>query len=184
MMVGEISRTQRGHVAFRVYDEWGASPDLHHLIHLLSCGVDSMPNPEPRLARGQLRVWLKEAIRSGFLDKLPPRYEAEGMSTSDPPATEPVARCLLAELQDPGSARRTLAEIVADVRRFQGWVQARRKHSRQAILAEVESANSDPSWLESWATAMTGATEQVRCRTPPRKIRSRSDPMWDEELDG
>ena len=143
-----------------------------------------MLKPEPRPTRGQRRVWLKWAVQSGLLDKLPPSYDLD--EQADPAATEQVARQLLAELRDPDSSRRPISRITADVDRFRRWVESRQRISRQIILNELETARADPAWLENWASASAHIREQEhrRARTPSPRIAPRSDPMWDEDLDG
>ena len=56
-----------------------------------------MSKPEPRANRHQLCVWLKWAIESGLLGKVPPRYDPDG--SGEPEPTEDYARRLLAELK-------------------------------------------------------------------------------------
>src|SRR4051795_4721241 len=113
-------------------------------------GVVTMLKPEPKPTRGQLRVWLKWAVQSGLLDKLPPSYDLD--EQADSAATEQVARQLLAELRDPDSSRRPISRITADVERFRRWVESRQRISRQIILNELETARADPAWLENWAS--------------------------------
>jgi hypothetical protein len=143
-----------------------------------------MINHEPKPTRGQLRVWLKRAVQSGLLDKLPPSYDLD--EQADPPATEQVARQLLAELRDPDSNRRPISRVTADVERFRRWVESRQRISRQLILTELETARTDPAWLENWASASAHTREQEhgRGRTSLPRIVPRSDAMWDEDLDG
>ena len=141
-----------------------------------------MSKPEPKLTRGQLRVWLKWVLQSGVLDRLPPQFDAEG--TSRPSAPEEIARRLLARLQDPELSGRTLAPVVAEVRQFRDWVQARQKLTRQIILSELVTANHDRAWLENWAAAMIGGGDHSPSPRPPRGLPPRSDPMWDDDLDG
>ena len=143
-----------------------------------------MLKPEPKPTRGQMRVWLKWAVQSGLLDKLPPSYDLD--EQADPAATEQVARRLLAELRDPDSSRRPISRITTDVDRFRRWVESRQRISRQIILNELETARADPAWLENWASASAHIREQEnrRGRTSRPRIVPRSDPMWDEDLDG
>jgi hypothetical protein len=143
-----------------------------------------MLKPEPKPTRGQLRVWLKWAVQSGLLDKLPPPYNLDDQA--DPPATEQVARQLLAELRDPDLNRRPISRITADVDRFRRWVESRQRMSRQVILSELEMARSDPAWLENWASASAYIREREnqRGRTSRSRTVPRSDPMWDADLDG
>jgi hypothetical protein len=55
-----------------------------------------MPQHEPVTNRHQLRVWLKLALETGLLDKLPPRYDPDG--SGDPRPTGDYARQLMIEL--------------------------------------------------------------------------------------
>ncbi len=143
-----------------------------------------MLKPEPKPTRGELRVWLKWAVQSGLLDKLPPSYDLDDQA--DPAAAEQVARQLLAELRDPDSSRRPISRITADVDRFRRWVESRQRISRQIILNELETARADPAWLENWASTSAHIREQEhgRGRTSPPRLMPKSDPMWDEDLDG
>ncbi len=141
-----------------------------------------MSKPEPKWTRGQLRIWLKWVLQSGLLDRLPPHYDPEG--ASQPATPEEVARRLLAGLQDPELKGPALAPVMAEARQFHDWVQARQKKVRQLILAERDSANLDPNWLENWAVAMIGAPGQDPPGLARRGAMPRPDPMWDEDLDG
>jgi hypothetical protein len=93
-----------------------------------------MPKPEPGPNRHHFRIWIKMAIQSGLIDKLPPVYKPGG--TQGTLRTDEYAHQLLAELQDPDASRRTLKEIIADVRQFKSWVASRQKDSRQRTLVE------------------------------------------------
>jgi hypothetical protein len=139
---------------------------------------------EPKPTRGQLRVWLKWAVQSGLLDKLPPCYNLD--EQADPPATEQVARQLLAELRDPDATGRPISRVTADIDRFRRWVESRQRISRQIILNELEMARADPAWLENWASVSAHIREHQnrRGRRSRPRIMPRSDPMWDADLDG
>ena len=141
-----------------------------------------MLKPEPKPTRGELRVWLKWAVQSGLLDKLPPSYDLD--EQADPAATEQVARQLLAEMRDPDSSRRPISRITADVDRFRRWVESRQRISRQIILNELETARADPERLDTLSSAVSLANDQARVRTSRRRSVLSSDPMWDEDLDG
>jgi hypothetical protein len=131
--------------------------------------------------RHQVRVWIRWAIESALLEKVPALCDAEGCEAPEP--TVQYARRLLAELRDPDSSRRTLNQIMADAHAFQRWVEARQKRSRQLILAELH-----PGKLGDWAPQrrFTGtAGTEARPEPTPRKFASpRRSPMWDEWLDG
>ena len=93
-----------------------------------------MRKPEPGPNRHHFRIWIKMAIQSGLIDKLPPHYEPDG--TQRPLRTDEHAHHLLAELRDPEASRRTLKEIIADVRQFKSWVESRQKDDRRRSLVE------------------------------------------------
>src|SRR5689334_759149 len=137
-------------------------------------GVVTMLKPEPKPTRGQLRVWLKWAVQSGLLDKLPPNYDLD--EQSDPAATEQVARQLLAELRDPDSSHRPVSRIKADVDLFRRWVESRQRISRQIILNELETARADPERLDTLSSAVSLANDQARGRTFRRGSVLSSDP--------
>jgi hypothetical protein len=141
-----------------------------------------MPKPESKPTRGQLKVWLKWAVQSDPLEKLPPRCDLEDLA--DPPDTEEVAHRLLAELRDPESNRRPISRITADIERFRRWVETRQKINRQLILTEVESARTGPELLETRRAVVNRSDDQERGRTARRRIAPGSDPMWDQDLDG
>ncbi len=141
-----------------------------------------MSKPEPRLSRGQWRVWLKWVLQSGLLDRLPPRYEAEGASNVSTP--EEVARELLTRLQDAELRGLSLAPVMIELQLFRSWVESRQKRTRQLILAEHASANVARNWLENWAEAMISEPSAAPPSLSPRGVMPRFDPMWDENLDG
>ena len=100
-----------------------------------------MPKTEPGPNRHHFRIWIKMAIQSGLIDRLPPLYEADDFQT--PLKTEEFARQLLAELRDPDASRRTLKEIIARARQFKSWVEARRKDSRHRRADRVPPGGTD-----------------------------------------
>ncbi len=73
---------------------------------------------------------------------------------------------------------------MAELEQFRVWVEARQKRTRQLILAERDSENLDRNWLENWAEAMTGTGRRDPLRLSSRGVAPKSDPMWDEDLDG
>ncbi|HEY2157520.1 MAG TPA: hypothetical protein VGH33_17970 [Isosphaeraceae bacterium] len=80
-----------------------------------------MPGREPQNeSRGRLRAWLKMAVRSTTLDRVPPGYEPDGPGSGGP--TRDFARSLLARLQafDPGTSPPD--ELLDEVRAFRSWV--------------------------------------------------------------
>ncbi len=89
---------------------------------------DPMPKSEPGPNRHHFRIWIKMALQSGLIDRLPPVYEPGELQ--NPLRTEEFARQLLAELRHPDASRRTLKEIIASARQFKSWVEARRKDDR------------------------------------------------------
>ncbi len=129
-----------------------------------------MPKHEVGANRHQMRVWLKWAIESGLLDKLPPQYDPDDSQTTQP--TDRHARQLLAELRDPDSSTRRLSQVLADARRFRAWVEFRQKISRRIILAETQ--------IQSEGAGATVLEGQPSTRT---EAQARSDPMWDDWLD-
>jgi hypothetical protein len=139
-----------------------------------------MPKPQPRVNRHHYRVWIKWAIESGLLEKLPPLYDLDGIP--DPETTEEHARRLLAELRDPDASRRRLPEILADARRFKAWVEARRKDGLQAILRERRP--DEPIFIPPRREPQ-GTTGREPRPFSARRVDPdpRSDPMWDEWLD-
>jgi hypothetical protein len=146
-----------------------------------------MPVSRPEPTRGQLRVWLKWALQSGLLEKLPERCDLEGPHDSRTPRD--VAHALLAALQDPESSRQDRADAMAEAQRFQAWVDRRLKANRQLLLAERASEHADRGWLERWARAEEMRQHQEReersaapAAAPP--VKPRWDSMWDAELDG
>ncbi len=144
-----------------------------------------MPAAQPGANRHQLRVWLKSAIESGLLDRVPPRYDPDG--SGDPQPTEDYARRLLAELKDPESSRRLLTEILAEARRFREWVEHRQKMSRRIILGGWDSEGA-AAWVpERLAPTPTRPAREERPARIDREDaggRPDADPMWDVWLDG
>jgi hypothetical protein len=139
-----------------------------------------MPRNESPPNRHHYRVWIKWAIESGLLDKVPPVCDAEGCGTLQP--TLEYARGLLAELRDPDSSRRPLKQIIADARQFRGWVEARQKHSMKVILTEIESGELGARVVRRRASGTTDT--DTRPRSPsPRQLNPRQNPMWDDWLD-
>lgn len=146
-------------------------------------GFDPMPKPESAPNRHHFRVWIKMAIQSGLIDKLPPLYEPQGLLS--PQGTSEYARDLLAELRDPNASRRLLKEIIADARRFKSWVEARRKDGRFRILVE---SRPEERIIEMPPGRPRLASDEVR---RPRRSRRTDEPdaspklhpMWDDWID-
>jgi hypothetical protein len=136
-----------------------------------------MPKNEPVASRHHLRVWLKLALETGLIEKLPPHYAPD--DSQPPQPTDRFARQLVAELRDPDSSRRPLSQILADARRFRAWVDIRQKVNRRAILAEVASA----SLPERQPPTPAVPTKSPRQREP-RGASPKSNPLWDDWLDG
>jgi hypothetical protein len=140
-----------------------------------------MPKQEPSAGRHQLRVWLKLAIETGVLDRIPPQYDPDG--SGNPQPTDDYARGLLAELKDPESSERLLREILADARRFREWVEYRQKVSRQMILGQWETQGA-AAYVPERRPSTRIERENRPHRIRPDVARPKSDPMWDDWLDG
>jgi len=136
-----------------------------------------MPKNEPVANRHHFRVWLKLAIETGLLEKLPPQYEPD--DSQPPQPTDRYARQLLAELRDPDSGRRPLSQILADARRFRAWVDFRQKVIRRLILAEGASVV-----VPEGQPSTRAAPEKSPRQRDPGGASPKSNPMWDDWLDG
>jgi hypothetical protein len=142
---------------------------------------DSVPN------RHHFRVWIKQALESGLLDKVAPLYDPEGCMAPQP--IDQYARGLLAELRDPGSSTRPLKQIIADARQFRIWVEACQKRSRRIIMTEINNgdirdlANLD-NWFPQKRPANTAAPDESSASTPLKTPHPRRNPMWDDWVDG
>jgi hypothetical protein len=139
-----------------------------------------MPTKDHGTGRHPLRVWLKLAIESGLLDRVPPRYDPDG--SGDPQPTQEYARQLLAELKDPESGGRLLKEILADARRFREWVEYRQKVSRRMILGQWETEGA-AAWMPEVRPSPRPDRDKRPRRIDPGEARPRTDPMWDDWLD-
>lgn len=142
-----------------------------------------MSRPEPRESRGRLQIWLRTAIRSNMLDRIPGEYE--GSDSRD------YARQLIAELLAPESSGRSYSEIVADVHRFRVWVGERQKIARRIILTEGLASVGASRPAEDSAPPPTPSLRPHPARSaqresspPPRDENPRYHPMWDKYLDG
>ncbi len=144
-------------------------------------GVDSMATPESHPSWGHWRVWLKGTVESGLLDRLPPQFDPDG--SGHPRNVDGYARRLLARLRDPNSDSRPPRELLAELGRFRSWVESRRSVSRRIILAEGQSPDAASLERESGSRPPTSAKREQR-PPAPRSTRPRSDPMWDDWLDG
>lgn len=133
------------------------------------------PPPKPN----QLRVWLKQAIESGALERIPSQYPLASGSRD----TFEYARGLLAELRDHAANARPLEAIVKDARQFRAWVETRQQVSRRIILAESRAG-------EGFETEFTQPAPEDpprlrgETRPAPRSKSPRPEPMWDDWLDG
>jgi hypothetical protein len=137
-----------------------------------------MPESVPN--RHHYRVWIKWAIESGLIEKLPPLCDANGVR--GPQSTEAYARQLLAELRDPDSSHRRLNQILADARQFKVWVEARRKDNVRIILSEGRP--EEPISIPPRRRSPVASDREPRTRPAPQElIDARSDPMWDDWLD-
>jgi hypothetical protein len=141
-----------------------------------------MSDPFSRATRGQLRIWLKWAVESAVLDRLPPRYEGEGSGSLQSP--EVYARALLDEMRNLDTGPRSPEEILADVRRFRMWLEGRQKISRQIILADPRGSASPmedtPAQLRRDQRRRSSTSQAERLSYP----HPRENPMWDDWLDG
>jgi hypothetical protein len=142
-----------------------------------------MPKPPPSPNRHHFRVWIKWAIESGLLEKLPRSYEPDESQPAR--ETDRFARQLLSELRDPDASKRPLKEIIADARQFRAWVEARRKDNLRQILVEsrpedriVEFPPRRPRTAPSHERPPRG-TE----RTEQPEANPRLNPMWDDWVD-
>jgi hypothetical protein len=142
-----------------------------------------MPKPEPGPNRHHFRIWIKTAIQSGLIDKLPPHYEPDG--TQRPLRTDEHAHHLLAELRDPEASRRTLKEIIADVRQFKRWVESRQKDDRRRTLVEGRPEERIIEMPPGRPRAADDANRRPRRtrRTDPPDTNPKLHPMWDEWID-
>jgi hypothetical protein len=142
-----------------------------------------MSKPESGPNRHHFRIWVKMAIQSGLIDRLPPRYEPDAYQ--DSVKTGEYARQLLVALQDPDSSGRTLKEIIGDARRFRSWVESRRKDSRRRTLVEGRPE-------ERVIDMPPGEPREVPAAEPRRRRPLRTEqpdahpnlhPMWDDWID-
>jgi hypothetical protein len=140
-----------------------------------------MPAQEFSGNRHRLRVWIKWAIESGLLEKLPADYQSEGLGSTV--GTERYARGLLAELRAPDLSKRTIRQIVADARQFQLWVEARQKDYRRLVLREQGSERARE--VVPARTAPRGAQQEAikPLRRSVNPANPRINPMWDDWLD-
>jgi hypothetical protein len=145
--------------------------------------ADPMRKTEPRPIRHHFRIWLKMAIQSGLIDRLPPLYEADGFQT--PLRTDEYARQLVAELRDPDASRRALTEIIASARQFKSWVEARRKESRHRALIECRPEERiidlPPGRPRTFSPDKRRPRQEQRTNQPDSS--PRLHPMWDDWID-
>jgi hypothetical protein len=140
-----------------------------------------MPGQESSQNRHPLRVWIKWALESGLFEKLPPEYAPEGSGTSY--GTESYARCLLAELRNPDSGRRSLKQIIVDARQFRTWIEARQKDYRRSVLGEMHPGRT--RWEVPRERGPSAATDRAikPRRDYPGFPSGQLNPMWDDWLD-
>ena len=130
--------------------------------------------------RAQQRSWLRLALTSSLLDRVPPRYDPGGDHQG--PRTVVHARKLLNELMDPDIGTRSPADVLADIRAFREWVEARQRLSRRILLSEGSETSERASVL---ATGIVlGLTRPTRTDRPPQPTRPEEHPMWDRWMDG
>jgi hypothetical protein len=142
-----------------------------------------MPKPQPGPNRHHFRIWIKTAIQSGLIDKLPPLYRPDG--SQGPLRTEEYARRLLTDLRDPEGSSRPLKDIIADARQFKTWVESRRKDELKRSLMDSRPDDRIIEMPPGLARA-----ERSDERRPRRTERSRQPdsnpklhPMWDDWID-
>lgn len=142
-----------------------------------------MARPEPNEPRGRLRVWLKMALQSGQLDRIPPEYEPDGPGSGVP--ARAYARELLAALQAAEGGSRAPGEVVAAIRSFRAWVDAHQKTARRLILAEEEGPvlRLDPG-KRPLAPPPPPAAPPRRPRGGETPRTLLDHPLWDRWLDG
>jgi hypothetical protein len=142
-----------------------------------------MPTSQSGANRHQLRVWLKSAIESGLLDRVPSRYDLDG--SGDFEFTEYYAHRLLTELKYRNANRRALHSIVAQARQFREWVEDCQKMSPRMILGGWDSECAAARVPERLDPARPD--REKRPTRPGREdggARPDADPMWDVWLDG
>jgi hypothetical protein len=143
-----------------------------------------MPKPQqPGPNRHHYRIWIKMAIQSGLIEKLPGRYPHAG--SQSPVEAVDYARRLMIELRDPDASGRTLREIIADARQFKSWVEARRKDDVKRTLIEsrpedriIEMPPGEPR------AAAYHEQRPRRSRQPdPPDTNPKLHPLWDDWID-
>ena len=142
-----------------------------------------MPKPEAGPNRHHFRIWIKMALQSGLIDKLPSIYEPDGFQNAL--RTDQYARHLLAELRDPDASHRTLKEIIADARRFKSWVETRRKDARSRMLMDSRPEDRRIE-MPPRQPRVTIAAERraLRAQRPDQTDADpKFHPMWDDWID-
>jgi hypothetical protein len=144
-----------------------------------------MSKPESGPNRHHFRIWVKMAIQSGLIDRLPPLYEPDPFQVSV--KTGEYARRLLAALKDPDSSGRTFKEIIADARRFRSWVESRRKDSRRRTLAEGRPEerviDMPPGRPRERPVPTVEPRRQRTQRSDQPDLHPKLHPMWDDWID-
>ncbi len=140
-----------------------------------------MPRRTSKVELLELRNWLKRTLRFGVLDRVPARFGPD--SHGDGPPTRAYATKLQAELRNPDGGTRSLEDVIADIRAFRDWVEARQQTSRRVIMAAL------PDPLPNWAVqvyraprfGVTNASSQLQTTwtTPDPN----QHPLWDKWLD-
>jgi hypothetical protein len=142
-----------------------------------------MPKPEAGPNRHHFRIWIKMALQSGLIDKLPPIYEPDGFQNAL--RTDQYARHLLAQLRDPDASHRTFKEIIADARRFNSWVETRRKDARSRMLMDSRPEYRRIEMPPGRPRAAPPNEDRPR-RTPRMHqpdLNPKLHPMWDDWID-
>jgi hypothetical protein len=134
--------------------------------------------PDPTATRGRLRVWLKTALQTGLLDRVPAHYT---------PASRPTleyALDLLAEIQAADLSSHPPAKLLAEIRAFRAWVEERQRHSRRLMLAESSQEDGRSYRLGSPKKDPAPPDPPPQRRRPDPDPPLELDPMWDRWLDG
>jgi hypothetical protein len=137
-----------------------------------------MKQPTPPPKPGPLRSWLKLALRSGALERIP-RHFPDG--AHGPVDTIDYARELLESLNEAAANPGSMPEVALAAAQFRDWVESRQQISRRIILAESRPGEGIERAPERPPTSPGGRMPRsVRPSSPS----PRSDPMWDDFLDG
>jgi hypothetical protein len=144
-------------------------------------GTRRAPRPDPPASRGRLRVWLKMALQTGVLDRVPDHHGPSGRSTLE------YARDLFSELQSAHLSTQPPAALLTEIRAFREWVEARQRTSRRAILAEPSREDLMSYRLgrpkKPTAPAALPSIQSPRRRSDTADTPVNLDPLWDRWMD-